>query len=223
MRLHTVVFCLVVIGVLCTLAVPAEVSGAAVQLANVVVTAGSSELGDCFYIEEPNRTSGIKVTGQTAARGEAVTVTGVLTRHNGEVEIAATSVSHVSGGVDIRPLGMSFTNVGGGWAWRWVYNPVLHHSEYKWVQLIGLSTIALLVRTWGRVDSVDTSTKSFIITDGNRQYLKCMAAGLTPVQLPQAGQFVVVTGISATELNLQGQLEPLLRFRSQSDISVYPN
>ena len=130
--------------------------------------------------------------------------------------------------VDIKPMGMNLVNVGGGsasqnptWAWRWIYNPVTHHSDYKWVQISGLSNTGLLVRTWGNVDSIDTASNTVVITDGNKQYLKCKAPSL--VQLPEVGHFVCMTGISSAELNDKGELVPLLYIRSQSDISTYSN
>jgi hypothetical protein len=62
--------------------------GSLVSLSNKIVTAGTDDLGDRFYIEEPDRTSGIQVylartfTGIT--EGMRVSVRGILSTRNGE-------------------------------------------------------------------------------------------------------------------------------------------
>ena len=44
----------------------------------------AAEFVDSFYIEDPDRIAGIRVTGATASEGTTVTVTGVLATTNGE-------------------------------------------------------------------------------------------------------------------------------------------
>lgn len=205
--------------------VPADrTAGSFIYLKDMAVTAGSEDLGDCFYVESKDRSSGIRVTGQTAARGDVVTVAGSLAIRNGEREIVAASVTAGSEKVYLAPLGMKPTDVGCGqgptapWAWRWVYNPETRTSDYKWIQLIGL-THGLLLKTWGRVESSDPTDHTFVITDGNQQYLKCRIP--FSEQIPAVDAFVSVTGVSASELNDDAQPVPVLVLRSESDVRVY--
>ena len=64
--------------------------GMPVSLGPQIVSAGSSEFGDCIYLQSPDRTCGIKVTGKTAGLGAQVLVTGVMSTVDGERVIRAT-------------------------------------------------------------------------------------------------------------------------------------
>ncbi|MCX6344953.1 MAG: TIGR03790 family protein, partial [Armatimonadetes bacterium] len=63
-------------------------NGKLVSLLGRVVTAGTEDFGDCFYIEDQNRASGIQVYIGNALfnipRGSVVNVRGVLSTRNGE-------------------------------------------------------------------------------------------------------------------------------------------
>ena len=63
--------------------------GFVVSLSGKVVSAGSDQFKNCFYIQEPDRSSGIKVQygaggGPTVSMGSTVNVTGTLTTIEGE-------------------------------------------------------------------------------------------------------------------------------------------
>lgn len=66
--------------------------GMPVSLGINYVTAGSSDFADCFYIESPDRTGGIKVVGRTAESGARVLLSGVMSSESGERVIRATWV-----------------------------------------------------------------------------------------------------------------------------------
>lgn len=68
--------------------------GTEVYLTGQVVVAGSDEFDGCLYIEEPNRSMGIRVvTQQTVACGATVAIRGVMSTQGGERQIVAISVT----------------------------------------------------------------------------------------------------------------------------------
>jgi hypothetical protein len=160
---------------------------ARVELPARTVTAN---FGSFFYIEEPDRTSGIRVNGTTSAvAGQAVIVKGTMTHVNGEATIVADSVSAPTSGSIIKPLGSANKN--------------LHN--------VGLSTVGLLVRVWGQVVA-GAGTNTFQITDGSDATIKVYApAGYTA----PAGGYVVVNGVCG----LDSPTEPVIRVDNAANIN----
>jgi hypothetical protein len=73
--------------------VKGHLDGSTVGLYHKTVTAGSDQLAGCFYIEELDRRSGIRVTTpEQVSEGAIVDVIGVLDTAEGERRINATSV-----------------------------------------------------------------------------------------------------------------------------------
>jgi len=95
---------------------------------------------------------------------------------------------------------------------------------------VGMNNIGLLIRTWGKVTFVDEVNKFFYINDGaGRQDgsgyvgLRVSYDNLAPgntITPPALNSYVAVTCISSTWLNGSGQIQPNLRPRRQSDITV---
>lgn len=185
-----------------------------VLVTNKIVTAGSTqEFPQWLYIEEANRSSGIRVsTTQTLQEGNGVTVRGVIRTLNGERYIDASSVTTASTGNPIpAPLMMRLSSLGGG-----PFNSFTPgvHTGY------GLNNIGLLVKVAGAVTSV--SADSFTISDGSAQAgatlnVKALCGTLTK---PEIGDTVIVTGISTMEPNGSGGYNRMVRVRRTSDISV---
>ncbi len=98
-----------------------------------------------FYVESPDRTCGIRVTG-TAAVGSSVIVRGVVRTVDGERTVVADSVMPHGTAQVPRPLGMG--------------NPALGAS----------TATGLYAKMWGRV--VSTGAGSFVMTDGGAMSLK---------------------------------------------------
>ena len=196
--------------------------GEAVSTYGQIVTAGTSEVGDCFYMESPDRSGGIRVAGQPASRDTEVCVDGAMATTDGEREIRASSVSAL-GPASAAPLCLNNRALGGGasglqeavWGWRWVPRQG-RPAEYRWVQLPGLSNIGLLVTTGGRVTSVDQNARRLLICDGSDEPIVCVAPD--GAELPAAGGYVVVTGISSCERDPNGCLVPVLRTRGPGDV-----
>ncbi|MEN6355547.1 MAG: hypothetical protein ABFD83_00525 [Armatimonadota bacterium] len=196
--------------------------GTHVVLNDVVVSGETYSTGRFCYIQQSNRSSGIKLMGRVFVRGQKLRVYGDMDTINGEKVILATSVltekdeqgQDVT--IDVKPLGMPNKAVAGN----------------------GLSTKDLLVRTWGKVTSVDVDTKSFVVDDGSGRKIKCIAPRTAPSESdapnpgdpnwgvtaksdftpPAKDQFVTVTGISSVESDEQGGFVPVVRLRDGNDL-----
>jgi hypothetical protein len=187
--------------------------GTRIVLNDVVVSSETYATGRFCYIQQTNRSSGIKLMGRVLARGLKLdAVYGDMDTIDGERVILATSIiaAQDEGGnviVDVKPLGMSNKSVAG----------------------TGLTTDGLLVRTWGKVKSVDSETKSFVIDDGSGSEIECIAPRNTTdgnesdwgsyvddnFVTPEQDTFVYVTGISSTE---EGGATHVIRLRNQDDL-----
>ncbi|MHB9037759.1 MAG: discoidin domain-containing protein [Armatimonadota bacterium] len=131
----------------------------------------TGNFGSFFYIEEDDRTSGIRVNATTSAvAGQKVVVSGTLTSVNGEYVIQDASVGTPAASAEIGPLGTANKNLDGA----------------------GLSTLGLLVKVWGAV-TTGSGTNNFEITDGSGASLKVSApAGYSA---PAGGVFVNIKGV----------------------------
>ena len=199
--------------------------GAHVVLSDVIVSAQTYSTGRFCYIEQANRSGGIKLMGRVLGRGAKLDmVCGDMDTIDGERVIQATSVTTTKDAlgddvvVDSKPLGMPNRAIGG----------------------MGLATRGLLVRTWGMVKSVDADAKSFVIDDGSGQQIKCIAPKMQPSEtdapnpgdsnwgvltdpgfaLPDRDTFVIVTGISSIEPDGTSGSISVLRLRDGSDLEL---
>lgn len=140
-----------------------------------------------FYIESPDRSAGIRVEKQSyhATVGNKATVRGTIgTLPSGERYIACEAVGEV---VDtaMKPLGMTNKALGGGDI----------AGQDGVADGSGLNNIGLLVRAWGRVSNVTSTTLT--LDDGSGVSLKAYApsGGFAYSN----GEFVTITGISSCE------------------------
>lgn len=185
-------------------------NGVIAQISGVVV---SAVFPDCFYIEDPKRTSGLKVIMSTpsVSEGQFVNVTGTMTTLNDERQIINASVSTAPGAsANLGPLAMPNLMVGGG--------PTAG-STTGVANGVGLSNIGLLVKTWGRVIQTGTSSGSyFVLDDGSGVGVKVRVPSGSG--LPAVGAFVEAVGISTSELDGQGKRCRVIRARRASDIAL---
>lgn len=171
----------------------ALVDGRAVSITSAkvaTVASGTFTDGSC-YVEEPDRSSGIKVMGATLALWENVTLTGTLsTGANGERVLNVTSVDSRASGTETVALGMVNKSI---------------------------STPGLLVRVWGKV--IDKTASYLTLDDGSGAAAKLRIDGLIAVisALPSVGDYVSATGIAG--YMSAGATE--VRVRSGSDIRIY--
>lgn len=167
-----------------------------VDLMNKVVTAVFPGDG-CFYIEEPNRSSGIRVQASTMGRvvGEVVNVTGAVTTRKpdntnpSERQIIPSSVTMITRGMYLEPLAMTCRAVGGGPVGTLV--PGVRDG-------VGLNNMGMLVRIAGKVTLkisnyiyVDDGSKIQDISGRIGVMVKCPNTSI-PVN---AGDVVSVTGV----------------------------
>jgi hypothetical protein len=197
--------------------------GTRIVLNDVVVSSETYAAGRFCYIQQINRSGGIKLMGRVLNRGTILNVVyGDIDTIDGEKVILATSViikKDELGNdavVEVRPLGMPNKAVAG----------------------VGLNTKGLLVRTWGKVKSVDAEAKSFVIDDGSGSDIKCIAPRTTPSEgnspnpgdpnwgvtiksdfsPPEQDHFVTITGVSSQESDGVGGFVPVVRLRDEKDI-----
>lgn len=170
-------------------------------LDNKVVTAAFEGY---FYVEETDRSSGIRVIG-TAAPGDVVRVSGVVHSIGEEATILATSVSIVGTAPVPAPLGVTNKAIGGA-------------DDGLTLGLaggVGLNNIGLLVRTTGRVlgaETVDGMTH-MLIDDGSGMGVFVFAA---PGEFAQ-NDYVEVTGISIALGSGEGRTRGI-RPRTEDDV-----
>lgn len=181
-----------------------------------------------FYIESPDRSSGIRVQGsfQTIAQGSAVSVRGVMrTNDAGERYIEPTSVTPTGSGI-VKPLLMLARSVGGA---NLNYDAESGRGQKGVKDGAGLNNIGLLVKVVGHVSYVDPEGEFVDIWEGpvaQPEGLQADPQGgagimvmLPTMPVPKAGAQVTVTGISSMYLHESESL-PVVLANSPSDVSL---
>ena len=190
-------------------------NGSMVSIQGKIVTAS---FGSYFYVEEPNRTAGIKITNVASSPpvGTRVNVSGTINTVNGEREISATSVTEIGSDNPPEPVGLTNKNLGGGPAGP--YDPGVYRG-------LGPNNIGLLVTCWGKVKAV-VGTYYLYIDDGSKlqdgygyEGIRVDISGLSGWSPPAVGKYVRVTGISTTSM-IYGKVQRRLKVRQISDIRV---
>ncbi len=146
-----------------------------------------------YYIQEANRTAGIRVMGTTAAGpGQLVSVRGTLYTVNGERVILATGETVSAQTSAVAPL---LTTV---------------KSIYSKPSMVGL-----LVRVTGTITTASVAAGWFMLSDGSPQQIKVYC----PDSAYTSGT-VIVTGCVGAEKDSSGRVIPVLRAEaSASDIT----
>jgi len=182
--------------------------GLSVNIANpVVVTAGSTTFSDgSFYVEQPDRSCGIRVMPmsglQSVAVGDRITGTGMVrTDANGERYLTLTSIN-VSPGAPLRPVML---------ASRAVSN--------------GVDPTGLLVTIWGRLVSVDPvappQRPGYAYIDDGSGSIKVILSGLSaPITKDVDCEGILVTGLLTLAQGENGVV-PAIRPRSDNDIVTF--
>ncbi len=192
--------------------------GNAIQITGKPVTA---TFGNAFYIEEPDRTSGLRIlSSQSVNPGDLVTVDGPLALYNGELALEATSISDSSGSAANipNPFGMPNCSLGGG---SYCYSTGLTSAGQQGITgATGINNIGLLVTTWGTVTY--SGSRYFYLDDGSglldgsgHTGVKVYSAALVAV-----GEYVGVTGISGCETLGKGLIRVLRTWDSAKVVIV---
>lgn len=190
--------------------------GTLIYLTGKVVTAA---FADCFYVEETDRSAGIKVIPnglQIPAEGTSVSLTGRLATDNGEAAVSLTTL-HCDGSSPLpRPVGLlARTACMGPQA---DIRPGVAPG-------CGLEAIGLLVTIRGRITA--SNTESFYLDDNSGVTdpsgiagIKARAQGLSPgrsIAPPATGNWYRVTGVLSVE-KVGTTFRRVIRPRSQADI-----
>ncbi len=198
--------------------IKASPNGTSVTLTGKVVSAGKPEFSTYMYVQEPDRTSGIRVnlgTVQTdSIIGSLVTVTGTLGLSNGERLVNNPAVTTTGTTTEPKPISMPNRSIGGS---------TLNGYTPGVTAGIGLNNIGLLVTTWGRVKAIGSDY--FYMDDGSalddgsgNTGIKVYAGSLT--KPASTSQYAIVKGICSTEVS-GSTTRRLIRPRKQTDLAYF--
>ncbi|MBI2841825.1 MAG: carboxypeptidase regulatory-like domain-containing protein [Armatimonadetes bacterium] len=173
--------------------IKALIDDASVTTNDVVVTA---DFGDTFYVEETDRSSGIRVymPGNGVWPDWKVKVIGTLkTDPANEERYIEGNTAEYRGMGSVGPVGLSNRALGGGPFGR----------QVGATGVTGPNTIGLLVTVWGKLTKVGTNRYS--LSDGSG--VDVTVSTTAPITVPGSdppvevsdGAFVVVTGASSCE------------------------
>jgi len=170
------------------------------------------------WIEEALRVSGVQVVPRngwsaTPSVGHLAVVAGIVSTNTyGERFIDALTETAVQAPT-IRPVGMSSRAVGGE---NWQYDPVTKAGQRGPEGGVGANNVGLLVRTWGLITRIDSST--FTVSDGAGEPVRCVIP--VGVTLDPGWTYVCVTGVCAL-VDIEGAIKPCVYVRSQADLTAF--
>ncbi|OFX14657.1 MAG: hypothetical protein A2Z18_05235 [Armatimonadetes bacterium RBG_16_58_9] len=171
--------------------------GDAVGVSNLYVTCSGGDQPGVIYVEQADLSSGIRTDSQdTIALNQCVDVAGItqLNAQN-ELYLQNSEVAQVTGSQAIGALGMAGTSLGGA---AFGLQPGITGGA-------GLNTIGLLVRIWGNVTYVSSSTTPgyFVLDDGSGLVDKDGNTGVRvycgSLALPTVSGNVTATGLCSIE------------------------
>lgn len=184
--------------------------GTQVGIESVIVTMGTDAFAGVFYVENENRTSGIRVTtNEQLLRGTCVSVIGAMATVNGERQIQSSVIQRLRVAAVPAPVFMANKLMGGGDGRA---DPSSGTRQVGVSGGSGLNNIGLLVSTYGRVTYLDAQT--VLIDDGSHTPVKCVAP---PGVLGPGLTFARVTGISSCDLS-GGLINRVLLIRGADDL-----
>ncbi len=177
--------------------------GEDVAVTNAVVTGVYSAASEyMFYIEQADRSSGIKVLCSqqpSVTDGTIVSLQGEVATDSvsGEKEITLGSIQSATSGAVLGALGMSNQGVS------------------SWFSGVGLVTQGLLVKTWGRVTAVDGNSQWFYIDDGTG-FADGSSVGCSGIRCNYSfnygainvGDCVAVTGCAGNDVSINYGVSP---------------
>lgn len=168
-------------------------NGAFVSTAGKIATTSRTDFADYFYIEEADRSSGIRVSAPASAiagldRGSVVNVIGTLaTGSSGERQISGPVVIIVGTHAPLGPLGMVNRSVGGG-------DTI---GQCGVIDGIGSNNVGLLIQTWGRV--IGSTAQSLLVDDGSGTPVMVDTTWLASP--PGVGSYISVVGVSGLPIS----------------------
>jgi hypothetical protein len=181
----------------------------------------------CFYIEESDRSGGMKIVSwATAPVGSLATVRGKMITQGPERTINADQIFW-SGSGTVSPVLMNNRTVGGHFD--------LGSSTVGFGDQPGMSSLynlGLLVKTSGKITYVDYDNHFLYIDDGSTlidgsildgdsNAVKGIRVDIpSDIPIPPLDCYVAVTGVSSSDSFFEGSYSRLIRARAQSDITL---
>jgi subtilisin family serine protease len=167
-----------------------------VGICGKIVSGAFSDGPNSFiYIQEPDRSSGIRVDLKSQVWlpvGEVCQVGGTLdVSPDGEKRIINATIFG-EGGASISPLFMTNRSLGGG-DWNW--NPTTRTGQMGVSGGVGLSNIGLLVRVSGTVVSIEEPRHVYYIYDGSFDGVVKVIDNTWP--FVSVGDYVTISGVSS--------------------------
>lgn len=191
---------------------------AAVEITSPCIATVVNSAGGWFFMQDPNRTVGIKVYvpawNSSVVPGVQTWVVGTMGTEGAMRVIHATAVVTENPATMPSPLGMTNLFVGGVGSGLMPGFTTGH----------GLSNLGLLIRTTGTVTATSVLPSMFYIDDGSgvqdSSSYKGLRVWLAPnTTAPAVGQYVAVTGVS-DQNNSGGNAYPAVRPGKASDTVV---
>lgn len=180
-------------------------NGAPVSINGAIVSADFSDYG-FFYVEKSDRSFGIWISSDAwVYEGQLLDITGAMATGGGERAVVAgqngvTVLDYYNTYPRPREIGLSNRDLGGGAVPPFTF-PVGKRGD---AENAGLNNTGLLVKVWGKVTAVHSQYPIFWIDDGSAVAADDGKTGVkiydvTYDPLPSVGDFVVVSGVSASE------------------------
>ena len=179
-----------------------QTDGTKVHTTGKVATSAATDFTGFIYVEESDRSSGIRVVAQSITgalvRGSEVEVTGTMsTTTNGERFIDNATVIVTGSHTLLAPLGMNNKGLGGGD----LGVPATGTGQYGVSGGVGTNNIGLLVKVWGYLTSSGGATS---LDDGSGTVV---TVDTTDITVPSNGYYSI-TGISSLESDRAGVVMP---------------
>lgn len=188
--------------------------GTSVLISDVIVAGTPASEPNVFYVEESDRSSGIRVdnsAGLIVTEDNEIDITGTLSTVNGERVLTSPSVSGQTSSSGVAPLGVQIKSLGGA---SNGYTPGVEAG-------VGLNNIGLLVTIAGQINNAGSgylyADDGSGLSDGAGTGVKVMLGGI-PMQSGKT--FVTVTGFSSVE-NINGTYYRVIKPRYAGDIVWY--
>lgn len=165
--------------------------GQAVYLSGSVVTSSATDFAG-LWVESENRSAAVKVNATwPTTRGDRLDVAGIVSWADGVPILNSPELKGQVSLPGIGPLGLN--------------NGFLANDLTESLAYAGINPVGLLVTTWGKVTSVDTSLHVFYVNDGsaladgmgpgNAPCVGLRVAYRTGWTPPEVGKYVRITGI----------------------------
>lgn len=192
----------------------AQPDGTQLSLNDVIVTGSPAGEPNNFYVEDADRSSGIKVVcseNMGLSEGNVVDVVGTLDTVDGERILIYESANVDDYGTALKPLALNAKALGGAQSG---YTPGVEAG-------IGLNNVGLLVTIAGRINNAGTgylyANDGSGLSDGAGTGVKVFLGDI-PMQTGKT--FVTVTGFSSVE-NVNGTYYRVIKPRTAVDIVWY--